>query len=125
VQRDKGLAYCGLACCVCSESAACAGCRSEGCGGKEWCKNFKCCRERGLDGCWECDEFPCEGGILDKVRIRAFAEFIRENGEEELMDCLERNEKAGMVYHYEGRLVGDYDTPGTIDGIKALIRKGP
>lgn len=124
VHREKGLAYCGLACCVCSEGPTCAGCRNEGCSGKEWCKNFKCCRERGLNGCWECNEFPCSGGMLDKVRIRAFSEFIREHGEDELMDCLERNERAGIVYHYEGKLVGDYDTPGTIDGIKAFIRQG-
>ena len=123
MNREKGLAYCGLACCVCSESS-CAGCRNEGCSGKEWCKNFSGWRQRGLSGCWECSEFPCSGNMLDKVRIRAFAEFIREHGGKELMDCLERNEMAGMIYHYKGTLVGDYDAPGTIEGVKALIKKG-
>jgi hypothetical protein len=62
--------------------------------------------------------------MLDKIRIRAFAEYIKEHGEEEMMVCLERNERAGMVYHYEGKLVGDYDIPGSIEMIKALIRTG-
>jgi len=123
MNRDKGLAYCGLACCLCSD-ASCPGCRNEGCSGKEWCKNFRCCREKGLNGCWECDVFPCSGGMLDKVRIRAFADFIKEHGEEIMMDRLERNERAGLVYHHEGKLTGDYDAPGTIDDIKALIERG-
>ncbi|MBI0584694.1 MAG: DUF3795 domain-containing protein [Methanomassiliicoccus sp.] len=118
------MAYCGLACCVCGQNATCSGCRDEGCTGKEWCKNFRCCRERGLNGCWECAEFPCTGSMLDKPRIRAFAEFIKEHGEEEMLNCLERNERAGTIYHYEGQLVGDYDRPGTIEGIKRLIKDG-
>jgi len=124
MDRGKGVAYCGLACCVCSENASCAGCRNDGCSGREWCKNYKCCREQGLDGCWECDQFPCPGSMLDKVRVRAFAEFIRERGPEELMDCLESNERAGLVYHYQGQLIGDYDVPGTVEGIKCLVRRG-
>lgn len=123
MERERGLAYCGLACCLCSDTS-CAGCRGGGCSGKEWCKNFRCCREKGLSGCWECDQFPCSGGMLDKLRIRAFAEFIGEQGEEMMMDCLERNERAGMVYHHEGKLTGDYDAPGTIEGIKTLIERG-
>lgn len=124
MRREKGVAYCGLACCVCGQNAECAGCRNEGCTGREWCKNFRCCREKGLSGCWECTEFPCAGSMLDKARVRAFAEFIGEHGEEKLMECLERNERAGMVYHHEGQLTGDYDVPGTVEGIKALIRNG-
>lgn len=34
--------------------------------------------------------------------------FARRYGMEELLDCLERNEKAGIVYHREG-IMGDYD----------------
>lgn len=30
---EKGFAYCGLACCVCSEN--CVGCRDEGCKDKK------------------------------------------------------------------------------------------
>ena len=124
MQREKGLGYCGLACCVCGENATCAGCRNEGCKDKEWCKNFKCCREKGLNGCWECSEFPCKGGMLDKLRIRAFARFIKDHGEASLLDCLAENEKNGIVYHYPGGLVGDYDVALTEDEIIDIILKG-
>ena len=43
MEREKGIAYCGLACCVCSENVLCPGCRSGGCPGRETCKPFNCC----------------------------------------------------------------------------------
>lgn len=124
MNREKGIAYCGLACCLCSHNETCAGCRNEGCKDKDWCKNFICCREKGIAGCWECSEFPCSGSMLDKIRIRAFARFIKEYGEERLLDCVERNEKAGLSYHYEGELSGDYDKPSTEEEIMQLIMNG-
>ena len=45
-------------------------------------------------------------------------EFARRYGEEELLDCLEKNEKNGVVYHREG-INGDYDD---FDDVKALIK---
>ncbi len=124
MNKEKGFAYCGLACCICSGNTTCAGCRNEGCKDKDWCKNFNCCKAKGLNGCWECTDFPCTGSMLDKIRIRTFSEFIRDYGEEKLITCLERNEKAGMVYHYSGKLTGDYDIPQTEEGIIELILNG-
>ncbi len=124
MNKEKGFAYCGLACCICSENTTCAGCRNKGCKDKDWCKNFNCCKAKGLNGCWECTDFPCTGSMLDKIRIRTFSEFIRDYGEEKLITCLERNEKAGMVYHYSGKLTGDYDIPQTEEGIIELILNG-
>ena len=41
------------------------------------------------------------------------------------MDCLERNEAAGLVYHRsEGELYGDYDIPDNVEDIIALILTG-
>jgi hypothetical protein len=62
--------------------------------------------------------------MLDKVRIRAFAAFARSYGVEALLDCLERNEQAGMIYHHPGKLTGDYDTAETEAGIMELILHG-
>lgn len=124
MDRRRGIAYCGLACALCGEERDCAGCRDDGCVGKESCKNLRCCRSKGLDGCWECGEFPCRGTILDKPRVRAFAQFAREWGAETLLDYLERNEAAGLLYHYPGMLVGDYDLPPTSEGIAAMILSG-
>jgi hypothetical protein len=124
VDRTKGLAYCGLACFLCSRNASCAGCRNEGCQDKDWCKNYTCCRAKGLRGCWECAEFPCSGTRLDKLRNRTFAKMIAEYGEDRFMELLENNHKAGIIYHYEGQICGDYDTPATEEALRHLILKG-
>ena len=39
---------------------ALAGLRCRGCrdgGGNPFCKIRKCCQKKGIEGCWECDEF--------------------------------------------------------------------
>ena len=113
--------YCGVAYCVCSENIACAGCKNDGCKDKEWCKSFNCCKEKGLNGCWECQEFPCDNPMFNKPRVRTFAKFIAQYCEEKLMDLLEKNESFGMIYHYDGQLIGDYDVPQTEEEIKKLI----
>ena len=120
MNREKGLAYCGLACCVCGENENCVGCRNAGCNNKEWCKHFNCCKEKGLNGCWACIEFPC-GGMHEKTRILAFAEYIKQNGEEKIMNCLEQNEENGVVYHYPGQLIGDYDKCSTVDDVIKML----
>ena len=106
MDRSKGIAYCGLACAVCSENANCVGCRDDGCVGKEWCKNLNCCRAKGIAGCWEC-LISVFRTMLDKPRVRAFASFAKQHGQKVLLDCLERNERAGIKYHHPGKLTGD------------------
>ncbi|QQQ95635.1 hypothetical protein [Blautia pseudococcoides] len=31
-----------------------------------------CCLQKGIEGCWECEAFPCKEKMFDSVRIRAF-----------------------------------------------------
>ncbi len=108
--RKLGIAYCGLACCLCSENQSCPGCGQADTPCFETCENFPCAREKGLAGCWECKEFPCGKGMHgSNPRARAFVEFAREYGPEKLIECLERNHRAGVAYHYPGKLTGDYD----------------
>lgn len=45
----KAIAFCGLACCVCSENKGCVGCQDGGCESHGWCKNYNCCKEKGLN----------------------------------------------------------------------------
>lgn len=120
----NSIAYCGLACCVCSGKDKCVGCQNGGCDVHGWCKNYNCCREKGLNGCWECPDFPCSGNMLDMPRIRAFARFAKEYGTDELMRCLLRNKENGIVYHYDGQLVGDYDKCKTEVEIFNMIKTG-
>lgn len=115
------ITYCGLACVLCSENENCLGCKNGGCKEHKRCKNYNCCREKGIDGCWECEAFPCNEGMLKNLRIRAFARFAKEYGKVELVRCLLRNKEKGIVYHYEGQLIGDYDRCNTEEEIIQTI----
>ena len=81
-----------------------------------------CSAARGLSHCYECAE-PCRKGILSKIKPRAFTVFARRFGEGHLLDCLERNEAAGIVYHREG-IVGDYDDLDDLEELIAFIETG-
>ncbi len=45
---------------------------------------------------------------LIKIKPYSFTLFVKRYGEEKLLDCLEENEKKGIVYHRDG-INGDYD----------------
>lgn len=125
MRRENGIARCGLACCVCCEQDDCRGCDSEDCRYKDYCQNRKCSREKGLRYCAECPEEDCRKDVLADLKPRAFNEFIHRYGVEKLMECLERNEAAGMVYHRSKTdLYGDYDAPETMEEIIRLILTG-
>ena len=49
--------------------------------------------------------------------------FIKRYGIEELLDCLERNEKNGVVYHREG-INGDYDDFDNVEDLISFIKSG-
>ena len=108
-KRELGFAVCGLACCVCKENNSCAGCRTGGCPDREWCKAYGCWSEKGKNDCTLCEEYPCEFLILHKNKVKGMHHFIKEHGEDALLECLCRNEKQGINYHYYGEFVGDYD----------------
>lgn len=117
MKRELGIARCGLACCLCSENDHCGGCDSGDCPGQSWCENRRCSLEKGLRRCHDCPE-DCRKDLLTKIKTQAFNLFIRRYGEEALLDCLEANEKRGVVYH-RGGITGDYDD---FDDAEALIR---
>ena len=59
----ENVAYCGLVCGVCKHTEkGCPGCRNGG--GDESCHQRACCVENALDGCWQCDGFPCDKGFF-------------------------------------------------------------
>lgn len=125
MKRELGIARCGLACCLCSENVKCKGCRQDGfldlgwCKDAEWCENRKCCIAKQVDGCWACGDSACRKGLFaEKIKPLAFTEYVRRYGMEALLDRLEANERAGVVYHREG-IMGDYDD---FDDLEVLIR---
>lgn len=123
--REYGIARCGLACCSCSEEVRnmgtepCTGCASGKCAFAGECISLKCSKEKGIEGCYECDT-PCDQGVLGKVKVKGFIQFIQKYGKEKFMDCLAENEKNDIVYHREG-IVGDYDACKTVEDIEKML----
>lgn len=125
MKRELGIARCGLACCLCAETKPCGGCDSEDCAGKNWCENRRCSMEKGIAHCYECggDGQNCQKGLLGKIKPQVFNLFVKRYGEEQLLDCLEANEKAGVVYHRDG-INGDYDDFTDVEALITFIRTG-
>lgn len=119
MKRELGIARCGLACCLCLR---CNGCNSGECSGNTWCENRKCSIEKEISHCYLCTE-NCKKGLLNKIKPYAFNLFIKRYGKEELLDCLEKNEKNGIVYHRNG-INGDYDNFEDVEELISFIKTG-
>lgn len=83
-------------------------------------ENRNCSMEKGVSHCYGCGE-DCRKGILAKIKPYGFSLFAKQYGEEQLLDCLEANEKAGVVYHREG-LNGDYDAFEDVEMLIEFIK---
>ena len=119
----SAIAYCGLLCGLCRPDGGCS-CKSGQCGkmlSPNGCYQYTCCKEKGLKGCWECDEAPCGRDMLtpDHVKIRAFLRYIQEVGVQKFLQAVEYNEKKGAVYHRNG-ILGDFDLPTEQDVLELL-----
>lgn len=122
MKRELGIGRCGLACCLCSENDSCGGCQAGECPGKEWCENLKCSLEKKTEGCYACEE-ECKKGLLNKIKPYAFTQFCKRYGRDCLLDCLERNERSGVVYHRQG-IQGDYDDFDDVEELIEFIKTG-
>lgn len=122
MKRELGIARCGLACCLCTENEHWNGCNSGKCPGYDWCENRKCSLEKGVKHCYDCLE-ECRIGLLGKIKPYGFSLFVKRYGEKELLDCLERNEKNGVIYHRSG-IIGDYDDFDNVEELIKFIKKG-
>jgi len=124
--RDS-IAYCGLICCLCSVDGNCD-CRTKNhCGRKaspEGCFQYTCCREKGLNGCWECPVFSsCDKDMFDgRLRLKTFVKCIKEDGLDDFAGYILRNHENGVLYHRNG-CTGDYDLE-TEEEILHLLRTG-
>ena len=122
MKRELGIARCGLACCLCSENTYCHGCNMEECPDKDECENRICSIAKGYYHCYNCKE-DCRKGLLSKIKPYGFTLFVKRYGEQMLLDCLERNEKNGIVYHREG-IFGDYDEFDDVEKLISFIKEG-
>lgn len=122
MKRELGIARCGLACCLCSENDRCHGCETGACPGANDCENRACPKQMELRFCCYCKE-DCHKGILSKIKPYGFNLFIKRYGMDSLLECLERNEKRGVVYHREG-IHGDYDNFDDVEKLIQFIQTG-
>ena len=103
-QAKKGvdqIAYCGLSCGHCFLTQWCGSCRTiyntcsfATCSPNGVCPNTACCKEKGLDGCYECEElYDCKKGFYSLGKetnaIRVMALFIQRHGKKELLKVLD------------------------------------
>lgn len=61
--------------------------------------------------------------MLNKIKLYGFILFVKKYGEKQLLDCLERNERSGIVYHREG-VDGDYDDFENVEDLFLFIKTG-
>lgn len=119
----NSIAYCGLVCGRCHLREDCDGCKNTArlCARSTVCFQRTCCIQKGLEGCWECAEFPCGKdmhGPPHDLRIRAFVTFIKHEGAGTLIDNLLRNEAQGIYYGYQR----DYDGKRSEEEVIQLLK---
>ncbi|MHB0879118.1 MAG: DUF3795 domain-containing protein [Anaerolineae bacterium] len=69
---EASVAYCGYLCTACPGMAqGCPGCKAGG--GDAECPQKACCAAKGLQGCWDCGEFPCNEGPYGSDEWRGLA----------------------------------------------------
>ena len=117
------IAYCGLVCGMCHLRAECDFCKNTAslCASSEVCYQRNCCIQKGLQGCWECPEFPCGKdmhGPPHDLKIRAYVAFIKAEGPEALIESLLRNEARGIRYG-QGR---DYDGKSSEEEVIQMLK---
>ena len=100
------IAYCGLSCDHCFLGLYCGSCRTDYnvCSNATMspdgvCPNVKCCKEKGYDGCYECEELEsCQKGFYVPSNdganaAKAHCLYIRKYGKKELLKVQDRLHK--------------------------------
>ena len=111
---------CGLVCALCSYNTSCPGCRCK----SDDCDIKACCREKGLDYCFECKDYPCGKDMHKGIRSRAFNTVAKTEGLDKLAEYLYTNYNCGITYHRSDKLTGDYDKCETVEEVTDLLKNG-
>ena len=125
---SESIGYCGLVCKLCHLADKCDGCKSnKNCCGKhlseKGCYQYNCCLDKNINGCWECEDFPCDEDMFSNthdIRLRAFVRCIKEEGAEKLAEYLIRNQGNGILYGHNK----DYDNLENEESVLKLLRIG-
>lgn len=100
------IAYCGFSCNHCFLGQWCGSCRTEynvcsfaTCSADHICPNVTCCKSKGYDGCYECDNLEdCDIGFYvstndGAIAAKAQAMYIRKHGKKEFLKVHDRLHK--------------------------------
>lgn len=125
---EKSIGYCGLICKLCHLAHTCSGCKSdENCCAKhlssEGCYQYNCCTQKGLNGCWECEDFCCGKDMFSDshdIKIRAFVRCAKEEGTNKLVEYVIRNQHKGINHGFQK----DYDGLENEKAVLKLLRNG-
>ena len=85
------VAYCGMICGACRNTQnGCVGCRKGG--GHEVCHHRSCCKNKVIDGCWQCETYPCDAGYFADEAFRGlcrgFIQTIKDKGIDEFVSLV-------------------------------------
>lgn len=124
----NNVGYCGLICTFCHEANTCGGCKSKtnSCGrhlSEDGCYQYHCCTEKGINGCWECDETCCNKDMFSEhhdIRNRTFVKCAKQEGIYQLCEYVLRNQLNGIRYGWNK----DYDNLGSEEAVLKLLHKG-
>ena len=104
--------YCGLICELDSCYGDCGGCKAPGatCGGSD-CFQKRCCTEKSLHGCWECDQAPCDDGHFSssnssRGQFTGCVRYIKQVGLAAYVDKVRANARRGVTYGIGGDYAG-------------------
>ena len=98
--RDT-VAYCGLICGVCPGAGQCD-CRTAPKPEEAGCYQRNCCIEKGINGCWACENFPCDKRYFGAEHggwrglCVASVEYARKHGLTALVDLVVRKHGSRM-----------------------------
>ncbi len=128
----NSISYCGLVCKFCHLSDNCGGCKTadNNCNKRlspEGCYQYDCCTAKGLNGCWECSDFPCGKDMFAEghgFRLKAFVRCAKEDGLNNLAAYLKRNAESGLEYHKNNSTSGDYDNLKNEEQVLQMLRTG-
>lgn len=122
MERELGIARCGLACCLWSENDYCGGCNSDDCPDKQICANRECSLKNNYNHCYDCGE-ECKIGLLSKIKPYGFTLFAKRYGKKCCWIALNGMRKNGFIYHRNG-INGDYDDFDDVEELIELIMTG-
>lgn len=122
MRRELGIAHFGLACCLCSENKNVLVVILVNVQIKNGVIIINVLLKKDITACYLCKE-EFHKGLLNQIKPYGFTLFIKRYGIGELLDCLERNEIKGVVYHREG-INGDYDDFDNVEELISFIKSG-